>query len=41
MIKTIRYGNHHTIQGEYVKELPDGRIVVRLDGQDYVGKEVK
>ncbi len=37
MLKTITLGSCVMVQGHYVKSLPDGRIVVRVDGRLVAG----
>lgn len=40
MLRTIKVGSAVSIQGLYVKALPDGRIVVNLSGTNYTGLPV-
>ena len=40
MFRTITVGSCHSIQGLMVGQLPDGRIVIRLDGRTYAGHPV-
>lgn len=37
MLRTITVGSAISIQGTYVRALPDGRIVVRVDNSTYAG----
>lgn len=40
MLRTIAIGTAILIQGIFVKALPDGRIVVKLDGKTFTGMPV-
>ena len=40
MLRTITVGSTVSIQGTYVRVLPDGRIVVKLDNAIYAGLPV-
>ncbi len=40
MLRTIAIGTAILIQGIFVKSLPDGRIVVKLDKKTYTGVPV-
>ncbi|MFK7878802.1 hypothetical protein [Roseobacter sp.] len=40
MLRTITLGSAVSIQGTYVRALPDGRIVVRVDDTSYAGAPV-
>jgi hypothetical protein len=40
MLRTITVGSAISIQGTYVRALPDGRIVVKVDNATYVGLPV-
>ncbi|MEM6886641.1 MAG: hypothetical protein AAF636_00740 [Pseudomonadota bacterium] len=40
MLRTIIVGSAVTIQGLFVRALPDGRIVVRVDEKNYAGTPV-
>ncbi|WP_299372258.1 hypothetical protein [uncultured Tateyamaria sp.] len=40
MLKTIIMGSAVLVQGIYVKTLPDGRMMVRVDGAQYAGMPV-
>ncbi len=40
MLHTIRMGSCVSIQGIFVKTLPDGRVQVRVGQQLFVGKPV-
>ena len=41
MLQTIVTASHIFIQGELVKKLADGRVMVRVDGMKYIGKPVR
>jgi hypothetical protein len=41
MLRTITLGSALSIQGFFVKDLPDGRIVVRVDDSTYTGIPVR
>lgn len=40
MVKTITVGNYISIQGLFVRDLADGRIVVKVGPDEYAGKPV-
>lgn len=40
MVKTITVGSCVSVQGMYVRELTDGRIVVRVGREEYIGRPV-
>ena len=40
MLRTIQIGNYRSVQGTFVKELPDGRVMVRVGDQFYTGHPV-
>ncbi|WP_263842375.1 hypothetical protein [Roseobacter sinensis] len=40
MLRTITLGSAVSIQGLYVRALPDGRIVVKVDDTNYAGAPV-
>jgi hypothetical protein len=40
MLRTITLGSAVSIQGVYVRALPDGRIVVKVDDSVYTGMPV-
>lgn len=41
-IRTIQMTPYMQAQGEFVRKLPDGRIIVKDDsGQTFVGKEIQ
>jgi hypothetical protein len=40
MLRTITLGSAVSIQGIFVRALPDGRIVVKLDDTTFAGKPV-
>lgn len=40
MLRTITVGNYVQIQGLFVKELENGRVVVSVDDRLYEGKPV-
>ena len=37
MLRTIKIGNYSMVQGQYVKTLSDGRIVVRVEHRLHMG----
>ena len=41
MVRTITVGNYISIQGQFVRSLADGRIVVRVGREEFVGRPVK
>ena len=40
MLRTIRIGSCVSIQGLFVRQLNDGKIVVQVDGKTYTGLPV-
>ena len=40
MLRTITLGSCVSIQGIFVRAMPDGRIAVQVDNQIYAGKPV-
>ncbi|MFC6582403.1 hypothetical protein [Sulfitobacter aestuariivivens] len=40
MLRTITLGTCVSIQGIFVKEMPDGRIVVKVDDAVFAGKPI-
>jgi hypothetical protein len=40
MLRTITLGSTISVQGTYVRALPDGRIVVKVDNATYTGVPV-
>ena len=40
MLRTITLGSAVSIQGWFVRALPDGRIVVKVDDTSYTGSPV-
>jgi hypothetical protein len=40
MLRTIVLGSAVSVQGTFVRELPDGRIVVKVDDTIFSGKPV-
>jgi len=40
MLKTIVTARHISVQGEFVKRMVDGRVMVRVGQTYYVGKPV-
>ena len=40
MLRTITLGSCVSVQGVFVKDMPDGRIVVKVDDNTYSGKPV-
>ena len=41
MVRTIVMGNYSSVQGQFVRELKDGRIVVSIGKQEFAGQPVK
>ncbi|XDA98186.1 hypothetical protein AB1M95_19180 [Sulfitobacter sp. LCG007] len=41
MLRTITVGKAVSIQGVFVRSLPDGRILVRVDDTLYAGSPVR
>ncbi|WP_169638996.1 hypothetical protein [Roseobacter ponti] len=41
MLRTIIMGSAISVQGIYVRELPDGRIVVKVDDDTFTGRPVR
>ncbi|SDI77909.1 hypothetical protein [Lutimaribacter saemankumensis] len=37
MLRTITIGSCVSIQGQYVRDLPDGRTVIRVGEREFVG----
>jgi hypothetical protein len=40
MLRTIQIGSCISVQGLFVRELPDGTVVVRVDAATFAGKPV-
>ena len=40
MLRTITIGGHISVQGVFVKSLPDGRMIVRVGSSTYSGQPV-
>ena len=40
MLRTIVLGSCVSVQGTFVRNLPSGKIVVRVEGVDYAGYPV-
>ncbi len=40
MLRTIRLGSCVSVQGIFVKDMPDGRIVVKVDDETYAGTPI-
>ena len=40
MVRTITLGNYISVQGLWVRNLADGRMVVRVGKREYVGRPV-
>jgi hypothetical protein len=40
LLRTITIGGHISVQGVYVKTLPDGRVIVRVGQATYSGRPV-
>ena len=41
MLRTIVLGSCVSVQGTFVRALPDGRIVVRVGGKTFAGRPVQ
>ena len=41
MLRTITVGSAISVQGTYVRALPDGRIVVKIEDTTFIGMPVK
>jgi hypothetical protein len=40
MLRTITLGSCISVQGVFVKDMPDGRIIVKVDDNSFSGKPV-
>ena len=40
MVKTITLGNYVSVQGLWVRDLADGRMVVRVGQTEFIGRPV-
>ncbi|MGR3541406.1 MAG: hypothetical protein ACU0BS_08250 [Hasllibacter sp.] len=40
MIRTVNIGEHLSIQGAFVRDLPNGRVLVRVGKSTFAGKPV-
>ena len=40
MIRTVTIGDHLSVQGAFVRDLPGGRILVRVGQSTFAGKPV-
>ena len=40
MIRTVTVGKHQWVQGLFVKDLPDGKVVVRVGEREFSGKPI-
>ena len=40
MLRTIVIGNYISVQGTFVRQLPDGKILVRVGDREFAGKPV-
>jgi len=40
MVKTITVGDYISVQGVWVRDLADGRMVVRVGREEFVGQPV-
>jgi hypothetical protein len=40
MIRTITMGSHISVQGTFVRSLPNGEVVVKVGSELYAGKPV-
>ena len=41
MLRTIQIGTCMSVQGLFIRELDDGRVVIRVDAKTYVGLPVE
>lgn len=41
MLRTITMGSCVSVQGTYVRALPNGKIIVKVGKQNYEGRPVK
>ena len=41
MIRTITVGKHQSVQGYFVKDLPDGKVVVRVGEREFAGRPIE
>ncbi len=40
MVRTITLGSCVSVQGIFVRDLPDGRVVVRVGEREFVGRPI-
>jgi hypothetical protein len=40
MLRTITIGSYVSIQGQFVRNLPDGRTVIRVGDREFTGRPV-
>ncbi|SFS85453.1 hypothetical protein SAMN04488040_2114 [Sulfitobacter marinus] len=40
MLRTITIGTTVSVQGIFVRDMPDGRVSVKVDKEVYVGKPI-
>lgn len=41
MIRTVTVGDYVSVQGAYVRSLPDGRVVVKVGEKTYAGNPIQ
>lgn len=41
MLRTIRIGSYVFIQGTFVRDLPDGRMIVQVDDKVFTGQPIE
>ncbi len=41
MIRTVTVGDYVSVQGNYVRSLPDGRVVVQVGGKTVAGNPIQ
>ncbi|WP_448327607.1 hypothetical protein [Sulfitobacter sp. M13] len=41
MLRTITIGSTVSVQGIFVRDMPDGRITVKVDNAIYTGKPIQ
>ncbi len=41
MIKTVTMGDYVSVQGAFVRSLPDGRVVVKVGEKTFAGSPVQ
>ncbi len=40
MVRTITLGSCVSVQGTFVRDLPDGRVLVRVGEREFAGKPI-